>query len=49
MKKIGKPVEDLLVPEGRALVRNSFDVVTYEPGPSREWDAAYERYLELIA
>ena len=34
--------------EGRELVRNSFDVGTYEPGPAAPWDEAYGRYLELV-
>jgi len=33
--------------EGRAIVRRSFDVQTYEPGVSEAWDAAYQRYLQL--
>jgi rhamnulokinase len=33
--------------EGRAIVRRSFDVQTFEPGSSEIWDAAYQRYLQL--
>jgi rhamnulokinase len=33
--------------EGRALVRRSFQVETYEPRATVAWDGAYERYLEL--
>jgi rhamnulokinase len=33
--------------EGRALVRRSFEVETYEPRDTAAWDAAYERYLKL--
>jgi rhamnulokinase len=35
------------VMEGRALVRQSFPVETYEPQPSEAWQAAYHRYLRL--
>jgi rhamnulokinase len=35
--------------EGRALVRRSFDVVTYEPSTERAaWDAAYERLQQIL-
>jgi rhamnulokinase len=34
--------------EGRELVRRSFDVVSYEPGPAAGWDQAYQRYGGLI-
>jgi rhamnulokinase len=33
--------------EGRALVRRSFDVTSYEPRTSAAWDEAYNRYLSL--
>jgi len=33
--------------EGRAIVRNSFEVETYEPQNTAAWDDAYARYLEL--
>ncbi len=33
--------------EGRALVRRSFEVTTFEPKPSAAWDEAYDRYLRL--
>ncbi len=33
--------------EGRALVRRSFPVETYEPHDTAAWDEAYERYLSL--
>jgi len=33
--------------EGRSIVRRSFDVLTFEPGSSGAWDAAYQRYLNL--
>jgi rhamnulokinase len=33
--------------EGRALVRRSFNVETYEPRDTTAWDGAYEHYLEL--
>ena len=35
--------------EGRALVARSFPADVYEPGPRASWDAAYERFLGLIA
>jgi rhamnulokinase len=34
--------------EGRALVRRSFDVTTYEPGESARWDEAYDRFLGIL-
>jgi len=33
--------------EGRALVRRSFDVMSFEPQTSSAWDEAYQRYLAL--
>ncbi len=33
--------------EAREVVRNSFDVRTYEPGDPGPWDEAYERYLRI--
>ena len=33
--------------EGRALVRRSFDITTYEPHGASRWDAPYRRFLEL--
>ena len=33
--------------EGRALVRRSFDMTTYQPGNRSLWDEAYGRYLAL--
>jgi len=33
--------------EGRALVRRSFDLETYEPRDTAAWDEAYARYLSL--
>lgn len=33
--------------EGRALVRCSFDVTTYQPSNRSPWDKAYNRYLAL--
>lgn len=35
--------------EGRDLVRRSFEVVTYEPGPAAAWEAAYARFKALLA
>ena len=34
--------------EGREVIRNSFDLVTYEPAGGPEWDAAYSRLLALM-
>lgn len=34
--------------EGRALLRNSFPVETYEPQQDQAWQAAYRRFLDLI-
>jgi rhamnulokinase len=34
--------------EGREVVRNSFQVRTYEPGPGARWQEAYERYLGIL-
>ena len=34
--------------EGRQVVRNSFQVRTYEPGNRAPWDEAYARYLRLV-
>ena len=34
--------------EGRAIVRASFDLSVYEPGPPDRWDEAYERLLTLM-
>jgi rhamnulokinase len=33
--------------EGRALVRRSFEVQTFEPHDTAAWDEAYQRYLRL--
>jgi rhamnulokinase len=33
--------------EGRALVRRSFEVQTFEPRDTAAWDEAYQRYLRL--
>lgn len=32
---------------GRALVRNSFDIVTYEPEERNVWSEAYERFCKI--
>jgi len=34
--------------EGRAVVRRSFGVRTYEPVDADPWEDAYERYLRLL-
>ena len=33
--------------EGRQIVRNSFDVTSYEPSGEATWDEAYERFLAV--
>jgi rhamnulokinase len=34
--------------QGREVVRNSFQVRSYAPGPGAPWDEAYGRYLALL-
>ena len=34
--------------EGRAVVRNSFDLLTYEPGDRSGWKEAYARLLAIV-
>jgi rhamnulokinase len=34
--------------EGRQIVRNSFEVLTYEPAGGSEWDEAYGRFLSIV-
>jgi len=34
--------------EGRKVVKNSFDITTYEPQDSEAWDAAYEHWKKII-
>jgi rhamnulokinase len=34
--------------EGRRIVRNSFDVATYEPAGEAEWNEAYGRFLAMM-
>jgi rhamnulokinase len=34
--------------EARQIVRNSFEVLTFEPTDRSGWDEAYERFLSLI-
>ena len=34
--------------EGRALVRRSFPVETYDPQETEAWAEAYQRYLGLM-
>ena len=34
--------------EGRQVVRNSFDIETYEPAGLASWDEAYGRFLALL-
>ena len=34
--------------QGREVIRNSFDIDTYEPRDTAAWDAAYERFVKLV-
>jgi len=34
--------------QGREVVRNSFQVRTYDPGDAAPWNDAYGRYLKLL-
>jgi rhamnulokinase len=34
--------------EVRAVVRNSFPLITVEAQPSGQWDGAYQRYRKLV-
>ena len=34
--------------DARAVVRASFDVEEYHPGPRADWDTVYSKLLELI-
>jgi rhamnulokinase len=34
--------------DGRRIIRNSFDVASYEPSGGDEWDEAYNRFLTLM-
>ncbi len=37
------------IEQGREIVRNSFDTVTYHPDPDREkWDRAFAKFCELV-
>ncbi|MBQ8509149.1 MAG: rhamnulokinase [Clostridia bacterium] len=36
------------IAQAREVVRNSFEIVTYEPKPSSVWDEGYERFKKLI-
>jgi len=38
-------IEDLA--EGRQIIRNSFDLETYTPEQTDQWDQQYERFMEL--
>ena len=35
------------ISEAREIVHQSFDVITYEPQDSTQWDEAYERFLNI--
>jgi rhamnulokinase len=35
--------------DARAIVRESFDVKTYHPEDPKKWDAAYERFLNMLS
>lgn len=34
--------------EGRDLVRRSFPVESYQPEQNAAWEAAYQRFVELL-
>ena len=34
--------------EGRKIVKNSFDIATYEPQDSDSWDKAYEQWKKIV-
>ena len=34
--------------QARQIVKNSFDIETYTPQDSDEWDAAYEQWKKII-
>ncbi len=36
------------IKEARSIIRDSFDIKTYAPEDTALWDAAYERFLEII-
>ncbi len=36
------------IKEGRQIVKNSFDISTYEPQDSDAWDKAYENWKEIV-
>jgi len=35
--------------DGRELLRNSFEILTYEPAETGEWDAKAKRFEEILA
>jgi rhamnulokinase len=35
------------IEEGRSIVRNSFELETYEPAQTEDWDEAYERFQQF--
>ena len=35
--------------EGRAIVRRSFEVTTYEPRQPADWQSPHQRFLEFMA
>ena len=34
--------------EAREVIRNSFELITYEPRASAQWDEAYARLVRLL-
>lgn len=34
--------------QGRQVVKNSFDITNYEPQDSAQWDAAYEKWKQIV-
>jgi sugar (pentulose or hexulose) kinase len=36
------------IAEGREIVKQSFDVVTYDPQETDQWEEVYQQYRELL-
>jgi rhamnulokinase len=36
------------IAEARHVIRNSFEIVKYEPNHSEVWDEGYERFCKLL-
>jgi sugar (pentulose or hexulose) kinase len=35
-------------PEMRTIISNSFELEKYEPQDTKKWDAAYDRFVNII-